>query len=221
MRIVQTGPVLVHAPNSVILLHERVPEPVLLQQIQGSNRRLGTEEFFVPLGGIEFKKTTRAFGTVRIAHQKFHIHMADHLHSSAMQIRIKLTEPFSALAMAAHRQICRISAAKGGVCQTPKMRSVKSHLSDFRLCLVDERQITRIGVVRPMRDHASKFEPLRRTRKRDCHPAADQEESRANREESIRFQECSHPRSARISWPVMARLTSLARNNITSAISSG
>src|SRR2546425_12468232 len=116
MRVVQARPILAHAANAIVLIRNRFSESVLLQQFQRVRDGLLAEELFVPLIAIEPEKAARPLRTVRIADEKFHVHVPDHLHAAAMQFRVEPFEPIGAFAVAAYRKMRGITAAKWRVC---------------------------------------------------------------------------------------------------------
>src|SRR2546427_581590 len=137
MRIIQTGPILAHAANAVSLARDWLSRFVLLQQFQWVGDGLWTEQLFVPLRAIESEKSARPLGTIWIADQKFYVHVANHLNATPVQFGVEAGEPLATLAVAAHRQIRRVPAAKWRIGQAPEVCSVKTYLRDLRLCVID------------------------------------------------------------------------------------
>src|SRR5262245_11836369 len=82
--IVQARPILAHTTDAVSFIRNWFPGFVFLQKVERIGDRLWSEQLFIPLIAIEFEKATRALRTIRIAHEKFYIEMADHFHSASM-----------------------------------------------------------------------------------------------------------------------------------------
>src|SRR4029079_16857473 len=119
-----------------------------------------SEQFFIPLIAIKTEESARAFGRIRIADEKFHIHVTHHLHTATMQLGVQLGKPITALAQAANRKIRGITATKGSVRQTPEVRAVKTDLRNIRFYVVDKRQIAGVSVTGPVSDETRKLDPL-------------------------------------------------------------
>jgi hypothetical protein len=88
MRVVQARPILAHAANAIVLIRNRFSESVLLQQFHRVRDWLLAEQFFVPLIAIEPEKAARPLQTFRIADEKLHVQVTDHLHTAAMQLGV-------------------------------------------------------------------------------------------------------------------------------------
>ena len=63
--------------------------------------------------------------------------------------------------MPLYRQVSRVALISVGVSKTPEMAAVESELDQLRLGLVDERQVFRIVVLRPVSHHSSELKPRR------------------------------------------------------------
>ena len=160
MRIIQASPILAHAANAVCLVRDWHSRFVLFQQINGISHRLRAEQFFIPLIAIKAEESARTFRSIRIADEKFHVHVADHLHAAAMQLGVEPGEPITALAVAANRKVRGIAATKCRVRQTPEVRAVKTDLRNIGFHVVDERQIAGVRVTGPMGDETRKLNPF-------------------------------------------------------------
>src|SRR5439155_16395699 len=121
MRIVQARPILAHAANAVVLVRNRFAGSVLLQQFHRVRDGLWAEELFVPLIAIEPEKAARPLRTFRIADEKFHVQMTDHLRAAAMQLGVEPREPLRALPMASDGKMPRITIPKWRVGQAPEV----------------------------------------------------------------------------------------------------
>ena len=84
MRVIQTGPILAHATDVVVVVRDWFPVSIFLQQFNGVRHRLWAKQLFVPLSAIEPEKTARALRAVRITYKEFHVHVTDHLRAAAM-----------------------------------------------------------------------------------------------------------------------------------------
>jgi hypothetical protein len=78
----------------------------------GSSTGFRAEQLFIPLIAIKAEEAARTVRRIRIADEKLHIHVTDHLHTAAMQLGVQLGEPIAALAKAANWKVRGVAAAK-------------------------------------------------------------------------------------------------------------
>ena len=156
--VVQARPVFLHAADGVAVVDARCAVGVFFQKVQWVFHRLGAELFLVPQFVVKFEKAARAIFARRFAHEKLDVEMADDEHVELVQIAVALDEPRAIFREAHFRKVCGIAAAVFRVREAPIMAAVKTHLRQLRPRLLDEGQIIRVRVVRPVGDHGGELE---------------------------------------------------------------
>jgi hypothetical protein len=157
--VVQTAPVFAHAADLVGIVDNWLAVRAFLEQLDRIGDGPGPQLALVPQVAVELEEPARALGTVRVADEELDVEVADDLRTPVMKLCVEVLEPSAALRQAADRKMGGITIAKRGVCQAPEVGAVKPNLHHLGLGVLDERQIPRIGVLVPMRDHAGEFHP--------------------------------------------------------------
>ena len=174
VRVVEATPVLLHAPDAVVVVRDRLSLGVDFQQFHRVRHGFRAEPLFVPHLAIELEEPARPtrFGrfifrfrnrrAVGIADEELHVDVPDHFDATLMNLTIEIHQPLAILVQANDWKVSGITFAVRRVCQAPKVSTVETDLSDVRFRIREKRQVVRIGVFRPVSYQRRELSRLRR-----------------------------------------------------------
>src|SRR5262249_48875805 len=93
----ETGVILLHAADAVVIADARRAVGVLLQQVERVLDRFRTQLLFVPQVTVELEEAARPLLAVGIADQEADVDMADDLDLALVQLCVEVLEPLAAL----------------------------------------------------------------------------------------------------------------------------
>src|SRR5262245_46595739 len=111
VRIVQTGPVLLHAADAVAFLSDRRAVGLAFQQLQGVVDGLLAECLLVPQLAVEPEEAGRPLRPGGVADEELDVEVADHLDAALVQLGSQFLLPVAELLKPLDREVARIALA--------------------------------------------------------------------------------------------------------------
>ena len=161
VRIIEAGPVLLHPADGVLVVDDRLAVRAALQQVQQVIGRPRAELLLVPEVAEELEEAARPVRAVGVADEELDVEVADDLDTAAMQLGVEILEPAAAFGPPLHGEVSGIALALGRVGEAPEMPAVEADLHDLGLGIIDERKVSRVGVLGPVGDQPRKFDARR------------------------------------------------------------